>query len=243
MVAVDADETRLSLPVMNKHHCILLIAVGCLLAASCGATVARAPATPTPITTPVVDLTKSAVQVVANGCKRVEVHGAGLMVAHGRIATVAHVVAGARSIQVRGVHGSAEATIVYFDPVLDLAVLKVDPAFAVPIEIGPAAKGDQGSVVVYRNDLPVELPAGVQRPVNIRTADIYGDGTHIRPGYELNLDIHAGDSGAVVVVHNKAVALVWATSRQSKARAWAMQASLLTDHLSGDTAVDHGKCA
>jgi hypothetical protein len=37
--------------------------------------------------------------------------------------------------------------------------------------------------------------------------------------------------------------LVWATSREAKARAWAMQASLLNDHLSGDTAVDHGECA
>ena len=165
------------------------------------------------------------------------------MVGAGRIATVAHVVAGSKSVEVRGVRGTSEATIVYFDPVLDLAVLKVDPALAAPIAIGSAAPGDQGSVIVYRKDAPVELPVSVERLVNIRTGDIYLQGKHIRPGYELNLDIQAGDSGAVVVIGGKAVALLWATSREAQARAWAMQATLLADHLSGDTAVDHGGCA
>ena len=119
----------------------------------------------------------------------------------------------------------------YFDPILDVAVLKVDPALATPIPIGTASAGDRGSVIVYRDDAPVELPVGVQRLVNIRTADIYGEGTHIRPGYELTLDIQAGDSGAVVVIDDKAVALVWAISRQAEARAWAMRTSLIADHL------------
>lgn len=224
---------------MNQHRRALVVAVGCLLAASCGATAATPPAD----TTPVVDFAKSAVQVVANGCSSIEVHGAGLMVGVGRIATVAHVVAGAKSVEVRGVRGTAQATVVYFDPVLDLAVLKVDPTLAPPVAIGSAAAGDQGGVIVYRKGAPVELPVSVERLVNIRTGDIYLQGTHIRPGYELNLDIQAGDSGAVVVISGKAVALVWATSRETKARAWAMQASLLADHLSGDTAVDHGTCA
>jgi S1-C subfamily serine protease len=185
----------------------------------------------------------SAVQIVANGCKSTEVHGAGLMVANGRIATVAHVVAGAQRIEVRGPHGTSDATVVFFDPVLDIAVLKVDPALATPIAIGAATRGEQGTVIVYRDDKPVELAVGVQRLVDIRTADIYGEGTHLRPGYELNLDIRPGDSGAVVVVRGKAVALVWATSRQAQARAWAMRASLLADHLSGDAAVPNGACA
>ena len=72
---------------------------------------------------------ESAVQVAATGCRAFEVHGAGMMVGDGRIATVAHVVAGATRLEVRGAHGNAEATVVYFDPVLDVAVLKVDPAW------------------------------------------------------------------------------------------------------------------
>jgi S1-C subfamily serine protease len=164
------------------------------------------------------------------------------MVANGRIATVAHVIAGATRVEVRGVHGAAEATVVYFDPILDVALLKVDPNLAPPIGIGTAARGDHGTVIVYREGVPIERSADVQRLVDIRTADIYRQGTYLRPGYELHLDIQEGDSGAVVVVDDKAVALVWAISNQAAARAWAMRTSLLADHLTASTAVDHGHC-
>lgn len=225
---------------MNLQRRALPIVVGGLLAVSCGDT--SSTSTTTSAAT-VARVTDSAVQVIANGCSSIEVHGAGMMIAPGRIATVAHVVAGAKSVEVRGLHGTADATIVYFDPILDLAVLKVESAVATPVSIGDASPGDSGEVVVYRDEGPVELPVEVQRLVNIRTADIYGKGTHVRPGYELTLDIRAGDSGAVVVIDNHAVALVWATSRQAAARAWAMRASLLSDHLSGDAPVDNGECA
>ena len=220
---------------MNLQRRALLFVVGGLLAASCGSTASSAPAAS-------VNAAESAVQVVAVGCRSVDVHGAGLMVGDGRVATVAHVVAGATRLEVRGVHGTAAATVVYFDPILDLAVLKVDPRLATPMPIGTAASGDRGTVIVYRDDAPVELPAEVQRPVQINTADIYGLGKHLRPGYELNLDIRPGDSGAVVVVGGKAVALLWATSKEAAARTWAMRASLLTDHLSDSAPVDNGHC-
>ena len=227
---------------MNMRSPALLFLLGSMVVASCGdaATTAQTTTSTVRRTTPIAE---AAVQVVANGCREAEVHGAGLMVADGKVATVAHVVAGASSVEVRGPHGSGPATVVYFDPELDVAVLKVDPALASPIPIGSAATGDDGNVIVYRDDAPVELPAHVERPVNIRTADIYGDGKYVRPGYELGLDIKAGDSGAVVVVDDHAVALVWATSRQADARAWAMRTSLVEDHLTDDTEVDSGKCA
>jgi trypsin-like peptidase len=216
---------------MNLQRRALLCAVGGLIAVSCG------------VATPPPRIMESAVQIVADGCGRVDVHGAGLMVAEGRVATVAHVVAGATRIEVRGIHGATAATVVYFDPINDVAVLKVDAGLAAPVAIGAAAPGDHGNVIVYRDDAPVELPAEVRRIVDIRTADIYGEGKHLRPGYELTLDIQAGDSGAVVVVDDRAVALVWAKSRQAEVRAWAMRTSLIADHLSVSAPVDHGRCA
>jgi S1-C subfamily serine protease len=216
---------------MNLQRRALEILAGGLLGVSCGAKA--------PPATPIVD---SAVQIVATGCRSAEVHGAGLMVADGRVATVAHVVAGATSIEVRGLRGTSAATVVYFDPILDVAVLNVDPGLAAPIGIGDAPAGKRGKVIVYRDDAPIELPVEIQRQVDIRTADIYGEGTHIRPGYELTLDIQAGDSGAVVVIDDKAVALVWATSRQAESRAWAMRTSLIADHLSTSAPVDNGEC-
>ena len=147
-----------------------------------------------------------------------EVHGAGLMVAEGKVATVAHVVAGASSVEVRGKHGSGPATVVYFDPVLDVAVLKVDPALAPPVPIGSAAAGDQGGVIVYRDVHPPTLLLTSSAPSTSALADIYRQGKHVRPGYELALDIKAGDSGRGRRRRSQAVALVWATSRQAKSR-------------------------
>ena len=223
---------------MNLQRRALSLVVGGLTAVSCGA--ADPPQTATP---PVTANAGAAVQIIADGCSQVEVHGAGLMVAAGRIATVAHVVAGAKQINVRGANGSGPATVVYFDPVNDVAVLKVDPGLAEPIPLGAAEPGDHGTVTVYRDDVPVERPAAVQRLVDIRTADIYGEGKHLRPGYEVDLDIQAGDSGAAVVVDGKATALVWATSRLAEGRVWAMRTSLIADHLSADAPVDNGRCA
>jgi len=211
-------------------------AVLLLLVAGCSS---GSPA-PSPAATP--DIADAAVQIVADGCTAAPTHGAGLMVAPGRIATVAHVVAGATTIEVRGRRGSGPATVVYFDPIVDVALLRVDPTLGSPIPVGDAAAGDSGDVIVYRDDAPVMLSAAVRRLVQIRTADIYGDGKHVRPGYELNLDIKAGDSGAVVVIGGKAVALVWATSREVEQRAWAMRTSLIADHLTASDEVDRGRC-
>jgi trypsin-like peptidase len=223
---------------LQRRVVTLVLACG-LIAVSCGEE--RPPAAAS-TETPPVDISDAAVQVVADGCRHAEVHGAGLMVAAGKVATVAHVVAGAKHVEVRSSHGSSDATVVYFDPILDVAVLKVDAGLATPISIATASAGGRGSVIVYRDDAPVELPVEIQRLVDIRTADIYGEGTHIRPGYELVLDIRSGDSGAVVVMNDKAVALVWATSREAESRAWAMRTSLIADHLAVDAPVDSGKC-
>ncbi len=230
---------------MNLHSRAQSLVVGCLIAASCGACASSDPSLTSVQPVSIVD---AAVQIVADGCRSADVHGAGMMIAQGRVATVAHVVAGATQIEVRSASGTAEATVVYFDPILDVAVLKVDAGLAAPIDIGTAAAGDHGRLIVYRDDAPVELAADIQRLVDIRTADIYGEGKHIRPGYELAMntdqgDIQAGDSGAVVVVDDKAVALVWATSRQAEGRSWAMRTSLLADHLAIGTPVDNGECA
>ncbi len=114
-------------------------------------------------------------------------------------------------------------------------MLKVDPGLADADPIGTAAPGDQGTVIVYRDDAPVELPAGSA------TTRQHPHRRHLRrgqapaPGVRADVDIRAGDSGAVVVVDDKAVALVWATSRLAEGRAWAMRTSLIADHLAHDT--------
>ncbi len=184
----------------------------------------------------------SAVQIVAEGCASVDIHGTGLVVAPGRIATVAHVVAGATKVTVRNGREERAATLTYFDPVNDVAVLAVEPSFAPAVPLGSAVAGSTGRAIVFRNEKPVELAVEIRRRVDIETADIYGNGDQPRPGFELGVDIVAGDSGSVVVVDGHAVGLVWSRSRRADSRAWAMRTSLIADHLASAAPVDHGHC-
>ena len=143
----------------------------------------------------------AAVQIIADGCSQVEVHGAGLMVAAGRIATVAHVVAGAKQIEVRGANGSAPATVVYFDPILDVAVLEGRPRAG--RRRSPSAPRHR-AITAPSPSIATMRPSSCRprcsgwstfaRPTSTARASTCG------PGTKLTLDIQAGDSGAVVVV-------------------------------------------
>ena len=86
-------------------------------------------------------------------------------------------------------------------------------------------------MVVYRDGKPINVPVRIVDVVTIRTEDIYLDTIHDRPGYELEAVIIPGDSGGVVVVDHRAVAVVWARSRRSDTRAWSVDALVVADRL------------
>jgi S1-C subfamily serine protease len=187
--------------------------------------------------------TAAAVEVVATGCGLIEGRGDGLVIAPGRVLTAAHVVAGSGRVEVRNPSGTTTAVVTVFDPANDVAVLAVDPAFAPAIRLGSAGANDRGVVVVYRDGEPTTVQVRVVRAVTVRTQDIYHDAIRDRPGYELEAEIVPGDSGGVVVVDHRAVAVVWARSRQSDTRAWAVDARVVTDRLATAAPVDTGRCS
>jgi S1-C subfamily serine protease len=186
--------------------------------------------------------TAAAVAVVATGCGLIERRGDGLVVAPGRVLTVAHVVAGSDRVEVSTPFGTTTAVVTVFDPANDIAVLSVDSAFAPAIPLGAAGANDRGVVVVYREGEPTIVQVRIARAVTVRTQDIYLDAIHDRPGYELEAEIIAGDSGGVVVIDHRAVAVVWARSRRSDTRAWSVDALVVADQLASATPVDTGRC-
>jgi S1-C subfamily serine protease len=185
---------------------------------------------------------QAAVEVVTSGCGPVEGRGDGLVVAPGRVLTAAHVVAGSDHVQVSTSSGTTTAEVTVFDPFNDVAVLAINPLFAPAIPIGTADTNDRGVVVVYRDGTPVNVPVRIVDVVTIRTEDIYLDTIHDRPGYELEAVIIPGDSGGVVVVDHRAVAVVWARSRRSDTRAWSVDALVAADRLVSAEPVDTGEC-
>ena len=204
----------------------------------------------------------AAVFVRATGCRQAEAStGSGSLVGDGGlVVTVAHVVAGSTSVTVAEGDGTEHrASVVALDPVNDLALLAVDGLAATPLPLGSLAAGDRAVFVVHDADgRATAEPATVVRRVDLSMADLYGQGTHVRPGFELDATVDPGDSGAVLVAADgRAGAVVFATSRDgattgptpssgggggSGRRAWATDVAALGPLLAGpvDTPVPTG---
>jgi S1-C subfamily serine protease len=161
------------------------------------------------------------------GCPPNTAHGTGVVIEGGLILASAHVVKGATEITVETAAGSTTATVVAFDPTMDLALLRPTTTMphALPLSDGPGVEIERGTpahAYVFRDDAVVVLEVEIRRPVNIRTEDIYIEGETLRPGFEIGADIDAGDSGGPVVVDGEVVGVVWARSNQAADRAYAV---------------------
>jgi S1-C subfamily serine protease len=176
----------------------------------------------------------AAIQVRVTGCSLIDHLGQGSMIGARLVLTSAHVVAGATAIGLTAADGTtASGTVVHLDPDLDLALIETDRVIGRPLAIGRADPGDDGTVVVRREERLEMMRVGVVRAVTIRTEDIYIQGRVERPGYELAATIDPGDSGGVVVVDGRAVAVVWSRSRQDASRAWAIDPHAIGDAING----------
>ncbi len=139
------------------------------------------------------------------------------------LATVAHAVAGQRSIVVITPDGrELEAVVAAIDTELDTALLRVDGLGLAPLRRGEHLAGEMTELVTMPDRTPVVAPAEIVRAVTVRTADLYGDGSYERPGFELaGTEVDAGDSGgALVAADGRLLGIVWAASRQTEGRAW-----------------------
>lgn len=169
---------------------------------------------------------RSVVGVVVDSCDPGVEVGSGMVVAPGLALTSAHVVAGARSIVVDRRGGRFRASVVAFDPEMDLAYLAFTglPGTSPEVASEHVRDGDDGVAYVVRDGEVVALPVTVRRRVRIRTEDIYIQGETLRPGFELDADIESGDSGGAVVVAGRVIGVIWARSNRFDRRAYAIDA-------------------
>jgi S1-C subfamily serine protease len=164
------------------------------------------------------------VGLTVTGCSTGQAQGTGIVVAPGLVLTAAHVVKGADEIDVTNGTRTTTASIVAFDPDMDLAYLRLeDDLGATPSLLGGRVdRGERGVAYVYRDGRAATLPVTVRRPVQIRTEDIYIDADTNRPGFELDADIQSGDSGGPVVVDGMVIGVLWARSSKYEDRAYAI---------------------
>ncbi len=140
------------------------------------------------------------------------------------LATVAHGVEGAATVELRRADGEpVAAEIVYLDPAKDIALLR--PARALPDHLEVAEPEGTGPAAVLRlDDDDVAL---VDEAEILELVDATLDGEGRRAAARLAATIGAGDSGAAVVDDDgRMVAMVFATAR-GRDVGWAVAGSEL----------------
>jgi len=135
--------------------------------------------------------------------------GSGFVVSSDRVITNAHVVAGVTNpvVDVRG--GPAlQSTVVYFDPIGDLAVLAVPGLDLKSLPLGPTVSSGTDAVSDgYPFGGPfVSLQVGVDQVGTVNVQNIYNSGTAPREIYSLAANVQEGDSGGPLLTTSGVVA-------------------------------------
>jgi S1-C subfamily serine protease len=132
---------------------------------------------------------------VANCARGLE--GSGFVYEPQRVMTNAHVVAGVSSPKVEVDGHSYDATVVLFDPSVDIAVLYVPKLTAKPLVLDEGGKADASAVVLgYPENGPFDAePARIRSEERLRGPDIYGDSTVTRRAFSIWASVRPGNSG------------------------------------------------
>ncbi|TIC83320.1 MarP family serine protease [Nocardioides sp. GY 10127] len=177
------------------------------------------------------------------------VEGTGFVYADGKVMTNAHVVAGITDPDVDISGTSRSATVVLYDPDLDIAVLDVDTGTASPLDFDDTAAGDTVAIAGYPLDGPYDVrSARVRAEQRLRSPDIYGDGTVLREVYSLRGLVRPGNSGGPILDgQGDVVGVVFAASVTDSDTGYALTADQVAQAAqageSADTAVSTGACA
>ena len=142
----------------------------------------------------------------APSCQR-QLEGSGFVIAPELVMTNAHVVAGTDStaVEVTGRKNritDLPASVVYYDPKVDVAVLRVPNLTAKPLSFAadPGRSGDDAIVLGYPRDGPFTVtPGRVRQEINLKGPDIYDSGEVSRDVYTVRATVIAGNSGGPMI--------------------------------------------
>jgi S1-C subfamily serine protease len=142
------------------------------------------------------------------GCGGI-VEGSGFVAGTDLVVTNAHVVAGVSNLQVVDVGGSHPATVVWFDPELDLAIVRAGGLAGEPLTLSGdiVPNGTNAAVLGYPESGGFTVrPANIMDEFNARGRDIYNQRTIERHVYAVNADIRSGNSGGPLITADGTVA-------------------------------------
>jgi S1-C subfamily serine protease len=169
----------------------------------------------------------STLQIQSRGCGGV-LFGSGFPVATNLVITNAHVIAGSRQHEVitnRGVR--AAATVVYFDPAHDLALLSVPDLTVRPLRLAGAAatRGQEAVVIGYPSGGRQQyIGAEIVMRTRPEAPDIYARPQSTRRDiYVLHARVRKGTSGGPVVdLRGRSLGVVFAASTVERSEGYAL---------------------
>jgi S1-C subfamily serine protease len=192
----------------------------------------------------------SVVKVEGQGCGGI-VEGSGFVVGSDLVATDAHVVAGIRQPYVEDAGGIHSVSVIWFDPNLDLAVLRVANLTGHSLNLlsGSVSSGTPGAVLGYPGGGPFQAdPAAVAQEFTALGRNIYGSSNTSRSVYELKADVIPGNSGGPLVdVNGTVIGVVFAQSTAYNHVGYALTTDQVISEINQAQAQDHivgtGTCA
>jgi S1-C subfamily serine protease len=198
----------------------------------------------------ILEAEKSVVKVQGAGCGGL-VFGSGFVAEPGLVVTNAHVVAGIKATQVVDSFKTYQASVVWFDPNLDIAILRVKNLPDKPLAISGDILPDADAAAV------LGFPGGGQLVVNdaavidhVRAVgrNIYNHDVVRRDIYEVQAKVEQGDSGGPLLSPEGVVAgVTFAKSVSQNGIGYALLAAqiqpLIQKAGQKTTAVSTGSCA
>ena len=199
----------------------------------------------------VQDVRPSVVHVIADadGCRR-RMMGSGFVTADNYVVTNAHVVAGTQTAYVDTVLGIKAARVVYYNPEVDIAVLRAENLGLEPLAWadGPAYTGDDAVVMGFPHSGPFTANAArIRERVNIAGPDIYSNSRVERESYILRGTVVQGNSGGPLISSDGTVlGLIFGASVDDTDTGYAITAEEVRAHVGDVTrfenSVDTQEC-
>jgi S1-C subfamily serine protease len=192
----------------------------------------------------------SVVKIEGQGCGGI-VEGSGFDVGSDLVATNAHVVAGIRHPYVQDANGSHNGTVIWFDPNLDFAVLRVPNLAGQSLVLSSShiSHGTPAAVLGYPGGGPLTAgPAAVLDEFTASGRNIYGRGNTERDVYEIQANVIPGNSGGPLVAKDGTViGVVFAESTAYQHIGYALTTSQVSTEINqaaaSDQSVSTGRCA
>ena len=192
----------------------------------------------------------SVVKIEGRGCGGI-VEGSGFVASNDLVITNAHVVAGIAAPYVLTEQGTLPATVVWFDPNLDFAILRVSGLNETPLTIDGTKVNDgtTGAVLGYPGGGPFDaVPAAVLEDFTAVGRNIYDQGETTRDVYSIKATVVPGNSGGPLInAAGQVIGIVFAQSTSYNQVGYALTTPQFVhefnQHHSATRAVSTGQCA